>query len=123
MAELVIQIPDELAQQLQPFQEQLPQLLAQLVAIASVSPFQGKQSTAVSPVYNEILQFLLSRPTPTDIMAFKVSESSQARLRELLAKNRETNLSEAEESELDTFEQLDHFMILLKAQAYPLLQQ
>ena len=68
----------------------------------------------------EVLDFLLTRPTPQDILAFKVSNAAQARLRLLLDKNRKETLSTLEEAELDFYEQLEHLMILLKAKAYAL---
>ncbi|MCT7989509.1 hypothetical protein [Laspinema olomoucense] len=48
----------------------------------------------------------------------KVSEDAQARLGELLEKNREGTLNETESAELDLSEQLDRLMTLLKAKAY-----
>jgi hypothetical protein len=52
-----------------------------------------------------VLDFLLARPTPEAIASFKVSDSSQMRLRKLLDKNREGSLSEIENAELDLYEQ------------------
>ena len=70
--------------------------------------------------YAEVLDFLLMRPTLHDILACKVSEAAQARLRLLLDRNREEALSAPEEAELDIYEQLEHLMILLKARVYAL---
>lgn len=74
--------------------------------------------TASRLVYAEVLDFLISGPTPREIAAFKVSEDAQARLGELLEKNREGRLNETESAELDLSEQLDRLMTLLKAKAY-----
>ena len=65
--------------------------------------------------FKEILDFLISGPIPEQIAAFKVSLSAQARLDELLDKNREGNLTDDEAIELDGYIQLNHILILLKA--------
>jgi hypothetical protein len=64
-----------------------------------------------------VIQFLAGSPTSDEIIHFKVSPETQTRLGELLEKNREESLNEFEEMELDAYEQIEHFMILLKAQA------
>lgn len=74
-------------------------------------------SSALPAVYQEVLDFLIERPTATEIVTFKVSESAQERLRELLEKNRSGTITPAELSELDVCEQLNHLTILLKARA------
>lgn len=112
MAELTLQIPDELAKRLEPLRDQLPTLLAQLVAPTTMST-----TSAIPTVYTEVLDFLLQRPMPVDIVAFKVSPPVQERLQTLLTKNREATLTAEESAELDTYEQLEHLMILLKARA------
>jgi hypothetical protein len=58
---------------------------------------------------------LVTRPTPQDILAFKVSPLAQNRLILLLDKNREGSLTASEVAELDAYEQLEHLMILMKA--------
>ena len=124
MAELTLNVPDELMQRLQPLQDRLPALLTLLVEVIS-SQAEGTllsegHGTETLPAYAEVLDFLLTRPTPYDILTFKVSDAAQARLRLLLDKNREEALSTTEEAELDIYEQLEHLMILLKAKAYTL---
>jgi hypothetical protein len=67
--------------------------------------------------FAEVPDFLLNRPTPEGIVAFKVSPAAQARIRALLDKNREATLNATEAAELDLYEQLEHLMMLLKAKA------
>jgi hypothetical protein len=118
MAELTIQVPDELAQRLEPFRDRLPELLTRIVetVLPSTSPADLLPSVANptdAPVaYAEVLDFLITRPTPEEIVAFKVSAEAQERLRTLLDKNREGTLTEIEAAELDLYEQLEHMMIL-----------
>lgn len=123
MTTITLEVPDELATRLAPFQDKLPQLLALAVEL-----FPGEAAEAISggpeptyPVFKEILEFLVNRPTPEQIVTFKVSPAAQARLEELLDKNREDNLTDEEVAELEIYEQINHFLILLKAHARPLL--
>jgi hypothetical protein len=111
MAELTIQIPDELAQRLEPIRNRLPELLTQLLETTNPPP-------NIPAVYTEVLDLLIKRPTPQEIAAFKVSSQAQSRLQTLLDKNRQATLTEAETAELDVYQQLEHLMILLKARAY-----
>jgi hypothetical protein len=127
MAELTLEVPDELLQRLQPFQDRLPALLTLLVG-ATPSQTGGATPAEVHGTepplaYVEVLDFLLTRPTPHDILTFKVSDTAQARLWLLLDKNREEALSATEEAELDIYEQLEHLMLLLKAKAYALVSR
>ncbi|HEY9703118.1 MAG TPA: hypothetical protein V6C58_11765 [Allocoleopsis sp.] len=69
-------------------------------------------------IYQEVIDFLITSPTPEEITNFKVSSSGQERLQILLEKNRESLLTSEEMAELDIYEQLEHLMILLKIRAY-----
>lgn len=120
MAELTLQIPDELAERLKSIEQQLPALLEQLVqdeGIVDSAVQVGRVPNSDVLVYTEVLDFLLTRPTPQQVLGYKVSSQAQKRLSQLLAKNREVSLTTTEAQELDTYEQLEHFMILLKARA------
>ncbi|MBD1874119.1 hypothetical protein H6F75_11530 [Nodosilinea sp. FACHB-131] len=123
MAQITIAIPDDLVQQLAPFQSQFSNLFTRLIAATLLGqPIPG-QSLAASPAfttsatYQEILDFLVSQPTLEQIMGFKISETSQSRLRTLLQKNREATLTSAETAELDLYKQFDTLIGFLKARA------
>ena len=120
MAQITIDVPDELAQRLEPLRGQLPELFTQFVEKAifppSVEPsLETAHSTATC---QEVLDFLISRPTPQDILNFRVSDQAQSRLQELLKRNRDANLNDEDKAELDLYEQLDSLMGLLKVNAY-----
>ncbi|HYW19615.1 MAG TPA: hypothetical protein VE956_09935 [Nodularia sp. (in: cyanobacteria)] len=121
VAQLTIQIPDELAERLEPLQSRLPQLLWLLldadVQQTSEQPKVNAQTVEISEVYQEVLDFLIKRPTPEEIIAFKVSSQAQMQLEALLEKNRSASLTQMELAQLDVYEQLEHLMILLKARA------
>lgn len=113
MAELTIQIPDELAEQLESLQARLLNLLTQLLLNTEKESIEVPPSTQI---YNKVLNFLLKSPTPQEIIAFKVSPQAQKRLQTLLLKNREATLTDNENTELDVYEKLEHLIILLKVQ-------
>jgi hypothetical protein len=64
---------------------------------------------------NEVYDFLLSKPSPEQIIAYRPSEESQTRLRYLLDASRNNQLSPEESAELDDYMQIEHFMRMLKA--------
>jgi hypothetical protein len=72
---------------------------------------------APNTLFNQILDFLSSTPTPEAILAFRPSSQLQARASELLEKNRAGNLSDEDRTELDEFQRLNHFMSMLKIRA------
>jgi hypothetical protein len=73
-------------------------------------------------IQEEVLAFLLSMPTPQNIIDFRASESAQERLRYLLEANRQGTLTDAERAELDEASHMNHFMMLLKAKAHREIQ-
>ncbi len=128
MAELTIQVPDELAQRLEPYRNRLPELLTRAVenilpSTSSTDLLPSVVNPTDAPVaYAEVLDFLVTRPTPQEIIAFKVSAEAQERIRTLLDKNRDGRLTETETAELDLYEQLEPMMIFLKAKAHALIE-
>ncbi|MBC8100194.1 MAG: hypothetical protein H7Y11_12180 [Armatimonadetes bacterium] len=62
---------------------------------------------------DEITDFLISRPTPDQIIGFRVSDVLNQRLHALLDKNREAVLSPQERTELDRFLGLGHIFTML----------
>ena len=68
----------------------------------------------------EILDLLATAP---EILEFKASTEARARVWELVGREKEGNLTEAEKSELDHYAQLEHLMRLIKARARKHLQQ
>ena len=80
-----------------------------------LSPIPDLFST--SGTYQEILDFLIARPTSEQIINFKVSQTAQNRLQALLQKNREVALTPTETAELDLYEKLDTLLGFLKVRA------
>ena len=135
MAQITIDIPDDLAQRLAPFQSQFSDLFTRLIATTLLEQptpdptpehnsilLQSSSANDTSSTYQEILDFLIDRPTSAQIINFKVSAASQSRLQTLLQKNREIALTAAETAEIDLYQQLDTLIGFLKVRAYAALQ-
>ncbi len=127
MVQITIEVPDEFAQRLEPFQGQLSELVTGF--LSSTLPDESSRATlsavgpSISPgAYQEVIDFLVSGPTSQEIVGFKVSEQSQQRLQILLQKSRAAVLSVAEREELELYEQLDSLVGLLKVKAFGLMR-
>lgn len=70
-----------------------------------------------APAYDEVFDFLLSAPTPQQVIAFRPGEATQERVRYLLDANRQGTLSAEEQSELEEFSRVEHFVRMLKIKA------
>ena len=69
-------------------------------------------------IYDEIVDLFARGTTSAEVLAFRPSESSQERVRNLLLRNNSGELTEDEKRELDQFGQLEHLMQLVKARAH-----
>ena len=67
---------------------------------------------------NAIIELLTSQPTPEQVLAIRPSPELQARVSELLSRNKEGELSRQEETELERYLTLEHLVRLAKAHAY-----
>ncbi len=119
MTTITLELPDELAARLVTLRDRLPQLLSIALELSpsSAVPLTLPALTSAHPAFEEMLDFLASGPSPEKIVAFKVSPAAQARLDELLEKNRQEGLTDEEAAELDVYSQVNHILILLKARA------
>jgi hypothetical protein len=66
---------------------------------------------------DEIIDFLLSAPTPQEVIALRPSPKAQERMRYLLDGNRNETLNDAERAELEAYLQVEHFVRHLKIRA------
>ncbi|MCA9910895.1 MAG: hypothetical protein KC519_19705 [Anaerolineae bacterium] len=66
---------------------------------------------------DEVMDFLLSAPTPQEVIALRPSKAAQERLRYLLDGNRNEALNDAERAALDAYLQVEHFVRRLKIRA------
>ena len=78
---------------------------------------------AEPPAYQEVYRFLASAPSHEAILAFRPSEATQTRIRQLLLANKTSGLSPDEQAELDEFEQVEHFVRMLKLHTRQLMSE
>ena len=123
MTTITLEVPDELAMQIVPLRDRMPDLLAKwLRTESSPSKPSAKGAAKTAPLYREIIDFLAAEPAPEELTAFRISSEANLRLEDLLDKNREEGLTTAETSELDAYLQARDLLILLKADAHPHVQ-
>jgi len=68
--------------------------------------------------YEEIIDFIVEGMSPDALVHFQPSERAKDRLRDLVERRKTAaGLTQAEESELATFMQLEHILRLAKAKA------
>lgn len=117
MAQIIIDIPDELAQRLQQFQSQLPQVLE-----LGLQEFQSQQQPSNFLDEQEIIALLASQPTTEQILAIRPSPEFQARVSDLLAQSKAGTLSATGEAALERCLTLEHLVRLAKIHALAQLQ-
>jgi hypothetical protein len=77
--------------------------------------------SAAHPAYLEFIDLIAGGTTPKQIIAFRPSEAARQRVEELLAREKEDRLAPEEQSELDSFCQLEHIFRVAKARAAQIL--
>src|SRR5262245_19648299 len=107
MVQMTFTVSDGLAERLQPFGAWLPTVL-ELTLVGC--------KTVAAATATEVLEFLAQGPTSEEVLTYHVSERAQHRLQRLLALNAAGLLGEAEQQELDELQQIEHIIIMLKAQ-------
>ena len=105
MARITLEIPDELWEKLEPMSDRLPELLAMSL----------ERPPLPARIYQYILDFIVSKPTPEEIIAFRPTAEMEERLRVLLERSKGGKITVAESKELDEYERIQHLMIMLKA--------
>lgn len=105
MATVTIEVPDELSELIAQAGDRLPELLAQSL----------KEPMLPAHVYRYVLDFLASRPTPTQVAAFGPTPEMVERLRLLLEREAKGEITPAERGELDEYERLEHLMVMIKS--------
>ena len=104
---MTIEIPDQLARQLEPERERLADIITRGLR---------RSWSAGSALRREVISFLAQRPTAEEIIAFQPSEAAAERAQDLLRRNAEGELSLAEEAELDEMCEVDRYVSLIKAE-------
>ena len=71
----------------------------------------------MSPIYEEIIDFIAAGTTPRSLVDFQPSETTKSRVADLIQREKTEGLSVEETEELDHYLQLEHLMRLAKARA------
>lgn len=121
---VTIELPDPIYQKFVERSQQTKRPLEEelITAFAIEYPVLNFDEAANLKAYDEVMDFLASGPSPDQILQFRLSEEAQQRASELLQKNREQNLIDAEMQELDFYIELGDFLGILRAKTQ-LLQQ
>jgi len=115
--EITIQVPDTLGQQLQRYQNRLPELLERglrEVMADSADAFEDEST---------ILSLLASQPAPEQVLALHPTPELQERISDLLWRSKEGTLLPQEATELERYLLLEHLVRLAKAHAAKRLAQ
>ena len=109
--QITIEVPNDLGQQLQQFQDRLPEVLERGLYELMAEKSEVQDESA-------IVELLTSQPSPKQIIAIRPSPELQSRVSELLERNKRQELSRREERELERHLMLEHLVRLAKAYAY-----
>ena len=112
MVEITIQVPDALGQQLQRYQERLPEVLERGLREVATENFALFQDEV------DVLDVLASAPSPDRVLALRPSAQLQERVTDLLDRSKSGGLSPEEEAELGRYSAVEHLVRLAKARAY-----
>ncbi|KYC36969.1 hypothetical protein WA1_45820 [Scytonema hofmannii PCC 7110] len=104
MAKITLEVPDELSEQLVQLGDRLPELLA----------LSLQQPPLPARIYRYILDFLASKPTSEQILAFRPTSEMQQRLQTLVKRSHAGELTATEQAELIEYERIEHLVIMLK---------
>ncbi len=110
MTQITIEIPERLAPRLEPVQ---PYVIEFMEAGLHEMNLEG------NPLYQELLAFFRSNPTPQQIAAVKASAPINERIEWLLWKNRTDQLTAQEEEEFLVYQTLNRFIVLVKLRVQP----
>jgi hypothetical protein len=112
MAQITLDLPEDLAQAVSQHADRLPELLSQALT----------QPALPAHIYRHILEFITSGPTPAEIANFHPTPEMMARLQVLLEQNQLGTVSAAATQELEEFERIEHLIVMLKSSNLDYLQ-
>lgn len=117
MAEITLNLPDELVVRLSGLEKKIPEIFELGIRELNASNHQGFKGFA------EVLEFLASLPNPEEIIALRPHPSLQNQIDNLLEKNRHGTLTDYEKQLWQQYQYLEHLVRLAKGKAYVKLQQ
>jgi len=113
---VTLDLPEELAADLRHFENQSASIVA--AGLREVNVPVGGQFQGLA----QVLEKLAELPTPQEVLALRPSSELQARISELLVKNRDTGLDAIETAEWQRYETIEHLVRMAKARALARVQ-
>lgn len=113
---VTLDLPEELAADLSHFPDQSASIVA--AGLREVNIPVGGQFHGLAQVLDKLAEL----PTPQEVLALRPSDELQARIGELLAKNRDMGLDTIEKAEWQRYEAVEHLVRMAKARARSRLQ-
>ncbi len=114
MVELTLQVSDSFAKRIQSFGD-----WSSTIIELSLVDFKFKSTKEASA---KLINFLSQNPSPQKVFDYYISDKHQKRLDDLLDLNGEGEISDSQKEELREWNKLNHYSILLKAQAAKLIR-
>ncbi|MFZ4656549.1 MAG: hypothetical protein ACOYNY_06040 [Caldilineaceae bacterium] len=117
MTTITIELPEQLATDIEPLREELPVLLAITKQLFRPASDGNAHTSAIYRAYKQFFDFLAAAPSPERILRFMISPQAQVRVQLLLDKHGEDELSPEEQAELRVYAQINEIINLKKAEA------
>jgi hypothetical protein len=109
--EITLNVPDELASQIQPVEDLLPKILE-----LGIRTWKERDGASFSG-FADVLEKLASLPSPEEILALRPTPALEERLEELVEKSHSGGWSPEEEREWRQYEYVEHLVRMAKARA------
>ena len=110
--QITLDVPDRIGEKLKALGDRLPEALDRMLDQMPSDNLVSFQDEV------QILAFLASQPSSEEILELRPSSMFQARISELLDRNKTNTLDRNGEVELDRYLLLEHWVRLAKANAY-----
>jgi hypothetical protein len=116
---VTIDLPDELYEKFKARSQRTNRSIEEelLTSFALDLPLLPMLETQTLQAYEEVLDFLTSAPSRSEILRFQLSDSARQRAKFLLEKEKAQGLTSSEASELDFYVELGDFLGILRAKA------
>jgi hypothetical protein len=114
--QIMVNIPDAIAQHWEPLQDELSKLLALGLIEVNANPTMRFSGLA------EVLAFFAKHPSSEEILGLRLSQKAQAQVEDLLERNRDGGLNPAEQQVWQQYEFVEHLVRMAKAEALLKLQ-
>ena len=117
MQQVMVGVPDDLAERMKPFESVMPDIIETGIAF-----WPGRTETVYGEL-NDIMKTLGNQPTAEEIMSLRASPKFEERINELLEKNRQSGLTVEEQKEWEHFEYVEHLVRMVKIAAAKKLKE